>query len=307
MNIVGVDFTSRPTAKKPITVAHGVLSGAVVKLVRLERYASFEAYSAWLKAEGEWIGAFDLPFSLPRELISHLGWSLQWLPLMQHYASLSREQVRELFKAFCDARPAGAKFAHRATDKPAGSSPSMKWVNPPVAYMLHAGVPFLLEAGIHIPVLHDISSLKAALEGYPGLLARELIGNRSYKSDDKLKQTPERFIARKDILTSLEAGRTRLGLRLKLTPNQAIELADDASGDLLDAALCLMQAGWAAQRYAAGDVRYGLPANVDALEGWIITADLYDEKAESTATRAAAPRPKRGAASPKRKAAVTPL
>jgi hypothetical protein len=213
MNIVGVDFTSRPTAKKPITVAHGVLSGAVVKLVRLERYASFEAYSAWLKAEGEWIGAFDLPFSLPRELISHLGWSLQWLPLMQHYASLSREQVRELFKAFCDARPAGAKFAHRATDKPAGSSPSMKWVNPPVAYMLHAGVPFLLEAGIHIPVLHDISSLKAALEGYPGLLARELIGNRSYKSDDKLKQTPERFIARKDILTSLEASCKRAGLR----------------------------------------------------------------------------------------------
>jgi Protein of unknown function (DUF429) len=275
MNIVGIDFTTRPTAKKPITVAHGALSGAVVKLVRLQRYASFEAFSAWLKEEGEWIGAFDMPFGLPRELVTQLNWPLAWLPLMQHYASLSRDEIRSSFKAFCDARPAGAKFAHRAADKPAGSSPSMKWVNPPVAYMLHAGVPLLLEAGIHIPVLYDLRKLKVALEGYPGLLAREMIGRRSYKSDDKLKQTPDRFIARKDILTSLEAGRTRLGLRLKLTPHQAIELADDASGDLLDAVLCLMQAGWAAQRYAEGDARYGLPANIDALEGWIVTSDLY--------------------------------
>jgi formimidoylglutamate deiminase len=27
----------------------------------------------------------------------------------------------------------------------------MKWVNPPVAYMLHAGVPLLLDAGVHLP------------------------------------------------------------------------------------------------------------------------------------------------------------
>jgi hypothetical protein len=64
----------------------------------------------------------------------------------------------------------------------------------------------------------------------------------------------------------------------------------------------LLQVGW-----AAGDARYGLPANVDALEGWIVTADLYDERQVSKAARAAAPRPKRAAASPKRKAAVAPL
>jgi hypothetical protein len=27
----------------------------------------------------------------------------------------------------------------------------MKWVNPPVAYMLHAGVPLLIDAGVHLP------------------------------------------------------------------------------------------------------------------------------------------------------------
>ena len=65
----------------------------------------------------------------------------------------------------------------------------MKWVNPPVAYMLHAAVPLLLEAGVHIPGLHEGDPQRVALEAYPGLLARELIGRRSYKSDDKAKQT----------------------------------------------------------------------------------------------------------------------
>ena len=39
---------------------------------------------------------------------------------------------------------------------------------------------------------------------------------RSYKSDDRVKQTPERLIARKDLLEALEQGRSRLGLRIRL-------------------------------------------------------------------------------------------
>ena len=165
--------------------------------------------------------------------------------------------------------PSGQKFAHRATDRPAGSSPSMKWVNPPVAFMLHAGVPRLVAAGVHLPGLHAGDSRRVALEGYPGMLAREVLGSRSYKSDDKARQTPERLIARKDLITALEHGQTRLGLRLKVSHAQRDALVDDASGDSLDAVLCLMQAAWAAQQGAPG---YGLPADMDALEGWIVTA-----------------------------------
>ena len=54
---------------------------------------------------------------------------------------------------------------------------------------------------------------RVALEGYPGLLARELIGRRSYKSDDAARQTPGRRQARAEILHGLEQGATRLGLR----------------------------------------------------------------------------------------------
>jgi hypothetical protein len=46
----------------------------------------------------------------------------------------------------------------------------------------------------------------------------------------------------------------------------------DASGDTLDAVLCMVQAAWAAQRHAQGDALYGLPPDLDPLEGWIVTA-----------------------------------
>lgn len=278
--LVGCDFSSAPTRSKPIVLAWGKLRGHVVVLDRLELLPSLSAFEQWLSQPGAWTGGFDLPFGLPRELVVTLGWPLEWQACMQHYATLSRAQIRDTFAAFCDARPVGTKFAHRACDRPAGSSPSMKWVNPPVAFMLHAGVPRLLAAGVTMPGLHTpilppaeaMLPRRVALEAYPGLLARELLGHRSYKSDDRSKQTPERLIARKDLLTALEAGQTRLGLRLKLTHAQHDALVDDAKGDALDAVLCLVQAAWASQKHAQGDLLYGLPADLDPLEGWIVTA-----------------------------------
>lgn len=267
--LLGCDFSSSPTRRKPIVMATGSASEGRVLLAGLERIESLDAFASWLRQERAWIGAFDFPFGLPRELVLSLGWPGHWPALIRYYAVLSRPEIRGAFAAFCNARPAGRKFAHRATDSPAGSSPSMKWVNPPVAYMLHAGVPRLLAAGVHLPGLHDGDINRVALEGYPGLLAREALGKRSYKSDDRARQTPDRLIARKDLITALEHGQTRLGLRLKVSHAQRDALTDDASGDSLDAVLCLLQAAWAANQGAPG---YGLPAEFDPLEGWIVTA-----------------------------------
>jgi hypothetical protein len=270
--VVGCDFSSSPNSKKLIVFATGSSINGRVSLSKLEQIKSLDGFTAWLKQPAVWVCAFDLPFGLPRELVETLGWPTGWQACMAHYASMSREDIRSTFKAFCDARPVGGKFAHRATDVPAGSSPSMKWVNPPVAFMLHAGVPRLLEAGVHIAALHAGDVSRVALEGYPGLLAREILGNRSYKSDDKAKQTPERLIARKDLVTQLELGQTRLKLRLKLTHAQRDALIDDASGDSLDAVLCMLQAAWALQQHEKGIKNYGLPSKIDPLEGWIATA-----------------------------------
>ena len=271
MILIGCDFSSSPSKRKPIVVAVGHAKVGRVQLQSLLRFDALASFADWLKQPQAWVGGFDLPFGLPRELIDTLGWPTDWLACMQYYSALSRADIRATFKAFCDARPVGGKFAHRATDIPAGSSPSMKWVNPPVAYMLHAGVPLLIEAGVTLSRLHAADPSRIALEAYPGLLARELIGNTSYKSDDKAKQTPERLIARKQLLQALELGQTRLGLRLKLTHAQHDTLVDDASGDCLDAVLCMVQAAWAQAHHEAGDAHYGLPA-CDPLEGWIVTA-----------------------------------
>ena len=143
----------------------------------------------------------------------------------------------------------------------------MKWVNPPVAYMLHAGVPLLIDAEVHVPGLHGGDPLRTALEGYPGLLARELVGARSYKSDTRAKQTPQREATRRELVAALEGGRSRLALRLLLTPAQRSALIADAMGDQLDAVLCLIQAAW-----AAGQPNHGLPPHIDPLEGWIVSA-----------------------------------
>jgi len=108
-------------------------------------------------------------------------------------------------------------------------------VNPPVAWMLHAAAPLLLDAEVTLPGLRGGDPLRVALEAYPGHAARAVLGRRSYKSDDPAKQTAEREAAR---------------------------------GDTLDAALCLMQAAWACLRRHRG---YGLPDAIDLIEGWTVS------------------------------------
>jgi len=275
VTLLGCDFSSAPSRRKTITLAVGRADRGRVVLDGMETFDTLDAWEARLMAPGPWVGGFDLPFGLPRELVTTLEWPTDWRACMAHYASLSREDIRRSFAAFCNARPVGGKFAHRATDGPAGSSPSMKWVNPPVAFMLHAGVPRLIAAGVSLPGLHPGDPARVALEAYPGLLARSVLGSTSYKSDDQAKQTPERLIARKTLINALENGQASLlqavGQRLKLTHAQRDALADDASGDRLDAVLCLLQAAWAQRQHEAGRPRHGLP-ECDPLEGWIVSA-----------------------------------
>ena len=118
--LVGCDFSSSPSRRKPIVIATGCAKSGRVLLNGLERLESLDSFEHWLLQERDWLGAFDFPFGLPRELVVDLGWPLQWKALMDHYAGLSRPEIRNTFAAFCDARPVGQKFAHRNTDRPAG-------------------------------------------------------------------------------------------------------------------------------------------------------------------------------------------
>ena len=264
MRIYGVDFTCAPRRAKPITVAVGVLRGRQLRIENIEKLASFPEFEAFLGRPGPWLGGFDFPFGLPRELVRDLGWPASWEELVAHCASLTRVELRAVLDAYRASRPVGSKYAHRATDLPAGSSSPMKLVNPPVALMFHEGARRLLAAEVNVPALLNRNSSRIALEAYPGLLVRKQLGIReSYKADARGEQTPARKAVRKRIVTALKAGNP-LGISLA---TNCKALLDDGSGDLLDAVICAVQAAWAAVR-----PRYGLPAEAPAGEGWIVSA-----------------------------------
>jgi hypothetical protein len=267
MHLLGVDFTSVPTKRKPITVARGTLHGAVLRFERLDELHDHAAFEAVIGEPGPWLGAFDFPFGLPRKFVQAQGLGDGTAAVITELQRRcpTRMDFRALVDAWGNARPPGQRLLHRACDT---ALPGVTSTSPlqtryvPVGFMYYEGLSRLVRAGVTIPHMQVGDKARTALEAYPGLLAHELIGHRSYKNKDE----DDRLIARKDLVDALEQGRTRLGLRLKLTHAQRDALTSDPGGDRLDAVLCLVQAAWASQR-----PDFGLPADFDPVEGWIAT------------------------------------
>ncbi len=280
--VLGIDFTSAPRPAKPIKIAAGRVDGDVFVLESIELAQDFPAFEAHLRADGPWIAGIDAPFGLPREAVVALGWPQRWPQLVEHCARLGRERFRSALDRYRESRPVGNRYAHRATDHPAGSHSPLKLVNPPVGLMFLECTPRLLRAQVTIPGLHrggrgrSGDAHRVALEAYPGFTARSLVAG-SYKSDERAKQTPQRRAARQIMLRRLRSGDHPLALQLTASRARLAELVDDPSGDTLDATIAAMQAGWSLLR--SGE-RFGLPRRIDPLEGWIAT--VPDPKVSST-------------------------
>ena len=71
--LLGCDFSSRPQKRKPIVLAWGRARAGVVQLSHLQKCETQEAFVDTLRAPADWVGGFDLPFGLPRELVTTLG------------------------------------------------------------------------------------------------------------------------------------------------------------------------------------------------------------------------------------------
>jgi hypothetical protein len=266
--LLGVDFTCAPTRRKPIVAAHGTLTGDVLRLQSLQEITTLAGFEALLAAPGPWLGAFDFPFGLPRAFVDALalGGDARAVIGELHRRCPTRMALRALIDAWGNARPPGQRLLHRATDT---ALPGVRSTSPlqtryvPVGFMYYEGFARLVAAGVDVPGLCAGDAARVALEAYPGWLAHALIGRRSYKNRDGA----DTLIARKDLVDALEQGRSPVGLRLKLTHAQRDALTADASGDRLDAVLCLVQAAW-----AAGRPHHAMPADVDPVEGWIVGA-----------------------------------
>ena len=235
MNVLGIDFTSRPTRRKPITCLHCTLEGDVLCAGDLEEWTDFAPFELALQRPGPWMAGIDFPFGQARRFIETIDWPRSWPDYVRHAQSLTRSEFREELNAYRRTRRIGDKEHRRQTDVAAGSVSPQKLYGVPVGLMFFEGAPRLLASNVTIPMLQDGDPKRIVVEAYPGVLARQLIGNRSYKQDTRKKQTPEQLRARLDLLEGIVNGRlhNRYGFGVKAQR----ELCEDPGGDHLDALL----------------------------------------------------------------------
>ncbi len=269
--VIGVDFTSAPSRRKPIVVARGTLDDVVLHMHSLSSLVTFEAFDALLAESGPWIGAFDLPFGLPRELVTTLGWPMQWNALVAHIDAIGKDAFKLALNSVRESRPMGERYIARRGDSAAGSSSPMKLVNPPVGLMFFEGAPRIARSGVSVVPCSPADDLRVVLEGYPGFLARQ-ITKASYKKDGPEGRSASRLINRKLIVEALVSASQLIGgLHVELPQSLRLACIDDGSGDALDAVLCAVQAAMAWRVCEGGSRDFGIPLTADPLEGWIAT------------------------------------
>ncbi|MGE5153655.1 MAG: DUF429 domain-containing protein [Bdellovibrio bacteriovorus] len=269
MRVYGIDFTSRPSRRKPLTCLECALEGRHLRAGPLSLWQDFADFEDALRRPGPWIAAIDFPFGQPRRFIETIGWPLSWAEYVDHAHSLGRQGFRTALDAYRKNQPPGDKEHRRTTDIAAGSISPQKLYGTPVGLMFFEGASRLRTAGVTIPGLQDGDPDRIVVEAYPGVLARALIGRRGYKQDSKAKQTQAQHQARKALLRVITQG--------AIQPTHGItvaapdRLADDPGADHLDALLCAIQAAWAWTRRAQG---FGAPDGSAPLEGWIADPGL---------------------------------
>jgi hypothetical protein len=269
VRVFGLDFTSAPSPRKPITCAVCELSESILHVKETQAYSSFAQFEQFLLQDGPWIAAFDFPFGQPRKLLENLNWPLSWEGYVQHVLAMGKVAFEEMLTQYQASRPAGDKQHMRVTDRLAGARSPMMLHRVPVGKMFFQGAPRLLHAGVSILPCRPNVSNRIALEGYPALVAQRFIGKTSYKSDERKKQTLEQRLARQRIvegICSIELQEV-YKVKLNMSAMMADRLIQEPMGDELDAVLCAIQAAWA---YTQRDSGYGIPVGCDAVEGWIV-------------------------------------
>ncbi|MGC1955566.1 MAG: DUF429 domain-containing protein [Gammaproteobacteria bacterium] len=269
MRIFGVDFTSSPGSKKPITCVVSTLENQVLSVDCLAEVESFEVFENFLESSGPWIAGLDFPFGQPRRLIAALGWPESWEAYVRQLEALTMHDFEALLQHYRQDRSPRDRQHLRAVDARADARSPMMLYGVPVGRMFLRGAPRLARSSASVLPCRPSPEDRVVVEAYPALVARRWIGRRSYKSDTPSRQTQAREQARRDILNALMSARLAgiYGFQVALCGAMAQALVEDGAGDQLDALMCAVQAAWAYTQRGCG---YGIPVWADALEGWIV-------------------------------------
>ena len=269
MRVYGIDFTSSPGRRKPITCVAATLVECSLRIESLVSFECFDTFENFLKSPGPWIAAMDFPFGQPRKLRRNLDWPEDWAAIARLVGDMSPEAFERLLTEYRQPREPGDKHHRRDTDLVSGSQSPMTLYGVPVGKMFHRGVPLLERTRVNVIPCRPLNRDRYVVEGYPALVARRYIGRTKYKADDRRHQTPERAGARRELLGILQGPRLveDFGIMLDLPAGLADEFEADASADRLDALLCAIQSAWSWTRRERG---FGVPPGIDPIEGWVV-------------------------------------
>jgi hypothetical protein len=269
MNVIGVDFTSRPSPSKAITCAICQFDGFRLVVEELRRLESFDVFTAFLNAPGPWVAGLDFPFGQPRRLIQNLNWPDSWTGYVEYVATLSRNAFRNVLEAYKRDRPEGDREHLRVVDGLTGAQSPSKLYGVPVALMFYEGAQRLLRSATCVIPVRPTADDRVLVEAYPALVARSLVGRDQYKPAEQGDvQTLARAI-RERMVQRLSTGRLSRGyqMRVELADSVSRLCIDDAEGDSIDSVFAAIQAAWSWTRRDDG---YGVPQDCDLLEGWIV-------------------------------------
>jgi hypothetical protein len=273
VRIYGLDFTSAPSGRKPLIALGCALSDGVLRVESAKEMTNFAAFEGFLEKPGPWVCGMDFPFGQPRSLVRALGWPEAWEDYVGEVARLSKNEFESHIRADMALRPPGSKYRHRLADRRSGSSSAMMLFRVPVGKMFYQGAPRLLEAGVRVEPCRPNGDARVAVEAYPAVVARRFLGRASYKSDERKKQTAVHRASRERLVAGLRSGTLKeaYGFVVELDRSWESEFVRDPAADELDSLLCAVQAAWA---YTRADEDYGVPAECDPNEGWILDPGL---------------------------------
>ena len=142
--VLGIDFTSAPCRRKPMTCARASFDGDMLRLDDLVRWRNFDEFEDALAAPGTWIAGIDFPFGQSRRFVENIGWPRDWAGYVEVVASLDHKSFKTTLADYKKERPQGDKQHKRVCDVISRSQSPQTLDYTPVGLMFFEGAPRLL-------------------------------------------------------------------------------------------------------------------------------------------------------------------